>query len=68
VKQLRRREPKGGQLSLREIAAELESAGHFNERGVRYSAPSIQHLLVQRDLMDRRRIVQRIDVNARRRY
>jgi hypothetical protein len=32
VKQLRRREPKGGQLSLREIAAELESAGHLNER------------------------------------
>jgi hypothetical protein len=32
VKQLRRRKPKGCQLSLREIAAELESAGHLNER------------------------------------
>ncbi len=26
---------------MREIAAELERAGHFNERGVRYSAASL---------------------------
>jgi len=31
----RRKRPKGGQRSLREIAAELERAGHLNERGVR---------------------------------
>jgi hypothetical protein len=33
---------------LREIAAELERAGHLNERGVRYSAASAQHTLAQR--------------------
>ena len=32
VRQLRRRRPKGGQRSLREIAAELAQRGHFNER------------------------------------
>jgi DNA invertase Pin-like site-specific DNA recombinase len=40
ARQLRRRGPKGGQMSLREIAIELERAGHLNERGVRYSAVS----------------------------
>jgi hypothetical protein len=29
---LRRKRPKGGQRSLRDIAAELERAGHLNER------------------------------------
>jgi DNA invertase Pin-like site-specific DNA recombinase len=48
VKQLRRRKPKGGQRSLRDIAVELERAGHLNERGVRYSAASVQHMLAQR--------------------
>jgi DNA invertase Pin-like site-specific DNA recombinase len=48
ARQLRRKRPKGGQRSLREIAAELERAGHFNERGVRYSAASVQHMLAQR--------------------
>jgi hypothetical protein len=43
--QLHRKRPKGGQRSLREIAAELERAGHFNERGVRYSTASVQHML-----------------------
>jgi hypothetical protein len=33
---------------LREIAAEVEHAGHINERGVRYSAASAQHMLAQR--------------------
>jgi hypothetical protein len=33
---------------LRQIAAELERAGHPNERGVRYSAASVQHMLAQR--------------------
>jgi DNA invertase Pin-like site-specific DNA recombinase len=45
---LRRKRPKGGQRSLREIAAELERAGHLNERGVRYSAASVQHMLARR--------------------
>jgi hypothetical protein len=47
VRQLRRKRPKGGQRSLREIAAELERAGHFNERGLRYSAASVQHMLAR---------------------
>jgi hypothetical protein len=38
----------GGQRSLREIAAELERAGDLNERGARYSAASVQHMLAQR--------------------
>jgi hypothetical protein len=29
-------------------AAELERAGHLNERGTRYSAASVQHMLAQR--------------------
>jgi hypothetical protein len=47
ARQLRRRKPKGGQRSLREIAAELERAGHLNERGAPYSAASVQHMLAQ---------------------
>ena len=48
ARQLRRKRPKGGQRSLREVAAELENAGYLNERGMRYSAASVQHMLVQR--------------------
>jgi Pentapeptide repeats (8 copies) len=48
ARQLRRERPKGGQRSLREIAAELEKAGHLNERGARYSAASVQHMLAAR--------------------
>ena len=48
AKKLRRR--KGGQLSLREIAAELERRGHVNERGVRYSAMSVSNMLEQRGM------------------
>jgi DNA invertase Pin-like site-specific DNA recombinase len=48
ARQLRRKRPKGGQRSLREIAAELERSGHLNERGARYSAASVQHMLAQR--------------------
>jgi len=47
ARQLWRKRPKGGQRSLREIATELERAGHLNERGVRYSAASVQHMLAQ---------------------
>jgi DNA invertase Pin-like site-specific DNA recombinase len=45
VKQLRRAKPKGGQLSLRDVAAQLEAEGHLNERGQRYSATSIANML-----------------------
>jgi hypothetical protein len=38
--QLRRRRPKGGQRSLREISAELATRGFMNERGNPYSAAS----------------------------
>jgi hypothetical protein len=45
VRQLRRRRPKGGQRSLREISAELASMGYLNERGVPYVAASIKAML-----------------------
>jgi DNA invertase Pin-like site-specific DNA recombinase len=45
AKRLRRRAPKGGQRSLREIAAELEHRGYTNERGARFSASSVNSML-----------------------
>ena len=45
VQQLRRRRPKGGQRSLREISAELAQRGHLNERGQPFSAASINSML-----------------------
>ena len=45
ARQLRRKRPKGGQRSLRQIAAELERRGHVNERGARYSAMSVRNML-----------------------
>jgi DNA invertase Pin-like site-specific DNA recombinase len=45
AKQLRRRRPKGGQLSLRAIAAELARRGHFNERGNEFSSSAIASML-----------------------
>jgi DNA invertase Pin-like site-specific DNA recombinase len=45
VRQLRRRRPKGGQRSLRDISAELAARGHLNERGDPYSAASINSML-----------------------
>jgi hypothetical protein len=45
VRQLRRKRPKGGQRSLREISAELAARGHLNERGVPFSAASIASML-----------------------
>src|SRR5262249_14566194 len=41
VRQLRRKKPKSGQQSLRQISAELASRGHFNQRGKPFSAASI---------------------------
>jgi DNA invertase Pin-like site-specific DNA recombinase len=45
VHQLRRRRPKGGQRSLREISTELAQRGYFNLRGQPYSAASINSML-----------------------
>ena len=45
VRQLRRRRPKGGQRSLREISAELAERGFMNERGKPFSAASINSML-----------------------
>ena len=45
VRQLRRRRPKGGQRSLRDIAAELAQRGIMNERGQRFSAASTNLML-----------------------
>jgi DNA invertase Pin-like site-specific DNA recombinase len=46
VRQLRRRRPKGGQRSLREISAELAARGFINERGNAFSAASINSMLL----------------------
>jgi DNA invertase Pin-like site-specific DNA recombinase len=45
VRKLRRRRPKGGQRSLREISAELAQRGIMNERGKPFSAASIKSML-----------------------
>ena len=45
AKQLRRRLPKGGQRSLRQVAAELAKRGHFNQRGAVFSAASVASIL-----------------------
>jgi DNA invertase Pin-like site-specific DNA recombinase len=42
---LRRRRPKGGQLSLRSIANELAARGFLNERGKPYAAKSAASML-----------------------
>ena len=44
VRQLRRKRPKGGQRSLRDIAAELAQRGILNERGKPFSAASINSM------------------------
>lgn len=41
VRKLRRRKPKGGQMSLRAIASELAALGHLNERGKLFNPKSI---------------------------
>jgi DNA invertase Pin-like site-specific DNA recombinase len=45
AKRLRRKSPKGGQRSLREVAAELAKLGFFNERGRPFSASSVSSML-----------------------
>jgi DNA invertase Pin-like site-specific DNA recombinase len=45
ARKLRRRRPKGGQLSLRSIASELAARGFFNQRGKPYAAKSVASML-----------------------
>ena len=48
AKKLRRKRPKGGQLSYRDIAVELSSQGHNNANGRPFSASSIRSMLIGR--------------------
>ena len=45
ARKLRRRKPKGGQLSLRRVAGELAARGFLNERGKPYAAKSVASML-----------------------
>ena len=45
ARKLRRKKPKGGQLSLRTIAAQLAVQGHLNERGKQFNPKSIAVML-----------------------
>jgi DNA invertase Pin-like site-specific DNA recombinase len=45
VKALRRKKPKGGQLSLRAVAAELAKQGYLNERGQPFHHKSVAAML-----------------------
>jgi DNA invertase Pin-like site-specific DNA recombinase len=45
AKQLRRKKPKGGVMSLRAIAVELAAAGHVNERGVAFNPRAVLELV-----------------------
>ena len=45
ARKLRRRRPKGGQLSLREVSKELAAHGFLNERGKPYAAKSVASML-----------------------
>ena len=45
ARRLRRKKPKGGQLSLRAISAELAAGGYLNERGLPYNAKSVASML-----------------------
>jgi hypothetical protein len=44
-RKLRRRRPKGGQLSLRGVSKELAARGYLNERGKPYAAKSVASML-----------------------
>jgi DNA invertase Pin-like site-specific DNA recombinase len=48
ARRLRRRRPKGGQLSLRAVASELAARGFLNERGEPYAAKSVASMLSRR--------------------
>jgi DNA invertase Pin-like site-specific DNA recombinase len=45
VRKLRRRKPKGGQMSLRDIAAKLAELGFLNERGKQFNPKSVYAML-----------------------
>lgn len=45
AKQLRRKKPKGGQMSLRAIAAELAARGHLNERGAPFNPRAVLEMI-----------------------
>ena len=45
ARQLRRKRPKGGQRSLREISRELAAAGYLNEHGRPFAPNSIRNML-----------------------
>ena len=45
ARKLRRRRPKAGQLSLREVSRELAARGFLNERGKHYAAKSVASML-----------------------
>jgi DNA invertase Pin-like site-specific DNA recombinase len=45
ARKLRRRRPKGGQLSLRGVSKELAARGFFNELGKPYAAKSVASML-----------------------
>ncbi len=45
ARKLRRRRPKGGQLSLRDVSKELTAAGYLNERGKPFAAKSVASML-----------------------
>lgn len=47
ARRLRRRKPKGGQMSLRAISAELASSGYVNERGRPFAAKSVRSMLAR---------------------
>jgi DNA invertase Pin-like site-specific DNA recombinase len=48
AKRLRRKRPKGGQRSFREISAALAAAGYVNERGAPFAPMSVRNMLTQR--------------------
>ncbi len=45
ARRLRRKRPKGGQLSLRAVSKELAAAGYLNERGKPFAAKSLASML-----------------------
>jgi DNA invertase Pin-like site-specific DNA recombinase len=47
ARRLRRKRPKGGQRSLRDVAAELAKCGHLNEQGRPFSAASVRSMLTR---------------------
>jgi DNA invertase Pin-like site-specific DNA recombinase len=47
ARRLRRRKPKGGQMSLRAVAAALAAQGHLNERGMPFNPKSVSTMLVR---------------------